>query len=51
MAKLRRGLADDDRDERRLAGAVATDETDLFAFAHDERRIGDQRPIANFDGE
>jgi hypothetical protein len=36
MAELRRGFTDDDRDERRLTGAVAAHETDLLTRTHHE---------------
>jgi hypothetical protein len=51
MAELRGRLTDDDRDERRFAGAVAPDQADLLARTHDERGVGHQHPIANFNGE
>ena len=51
VAQLGGGLTDDDRDEGRFAGAVPADQAHLLPCAHDEGGVGDQHPIANFDGE
>ena len=51
VAELRGGLPDDNRDEGRLARAVAADQPDLLSGAYDERGLGHQRSIADFDGQ
>ena len=51
VAQLGGGLTDDDRDEGRFARPVPTDQADLLPCPHDEGGVGDQHPIANFDGE
>ena len=51
MPERRGGLTHDDRDEGRFPGAVPTDQSHLFAGAHDKGGIGDQHPIAYLNGE
>ena len=51
VPQLRRGLPHQDRDERRLPGAVAPDQADLFAGTDHEGRVRQKGAVAYFDGE